>query len=99
MIILRYVTKDGKIYATIMAWSNSGKYILKAFSPLSGYNVGKVSSVYLLGYGEVKFAQTVQGLVIDIPATHPNEIAPAFRITTVENSRTEYDKLQEIVRG
>lgn len=38
-------------------------------------------------------------LVIDIPATHPNEIAPAFRITTVENSRSEYDKLQEIVRG
>lgn len=37
--------------------------------------------------------------VIDIPATHPNEIAPAFRITTVENSRSEYDKLQDIVRG
>lgn len=32
-------------------------------------------------------------------STHPNEIAPAFRITTVENSRSEYDKLQEIVRG
>lgn len=95
---VRYVTKDGKIYATIMAWPNSGKYTLKAFSPLSGYNVGKVSSVYLLGYGEVKFAQTVQGLVIDIPATHPNEIAPAFRITTVENSRSEYDKLQEIIK-
>lgn len=35
LIILRYVTKDGKIYATIMA---SGKYILKAFSPLSYHN-------------------------------------------------------------
>ena len=38
LIILRYVTKDGKIYATIMAWPNSGKYILKAFSPLSYHN-------------------------------------------------------------
>lgn len=38
---VRYVTKDGKIYATIMAWSNSGKYILKAFSPLSYHNCRK----------------------------------------------------------
>lgn len=53
---VRYVTKDGKIYATIMAWPNSGKYILKS-------------------------------------------LLTAFRITTVENSRPEYDKLQEIVRG
>lgn len=35
---VRYVTKDGKIYATIMAWPNSGKYTLKAFSPLSYHN-------------------------------------------------------------
>ena len=38
LIILRYATKHGKIYATIMAWPNSGKYILKAFSPLSYHN-------------------------------------------------------------
>ena len=35
---VRYVTKDGKIYATIMALLNFGKYILKAFSPLSYHN-------------------------------------------------------------
>ncbi len=93
---VRYVTKGGKIYATIMAWPDAESYTLKTFSPLSEY-YSKVDSVYLLGYGSVSFTQSTQGLTIDLPAEHTNDIAPVFRITVSEDKRTEYEQLQDIV--
>ena len=82
---VRYVTKNGKIYATIMAWPDDKTYTMKAFSPLSEYYPGKVDYVCLLGYGAVRFTQNAQGLTIDLPESPTNAIAPAFRITTAKN--------------
>lgn len=95
---VRYVTKNGKIYATIMAWPDTKTYTMKAFSPLSEYYPGQVDSVYLLGYGAVRFTQGTQGLTIDLPESRTNAIAPAFRITTTEDKRSEYEQLQSIVK-
>ncbi len=93
---VRYVTKGSDIYATIMVWPEAGEYTFKAFSPLAQSYCGQVSSVYLLGYGEVPFRQGASGLVIDVPATHPNEIAPAFRISFKEGQMSDADKLKMI---
>lgn len=91
---VRYVTKDGHVYATILAWPDAGKYTMRAFSPVSEYYSGKVTAVHLLGYGEVPFTQGARGLVIDVPATRPNEIAPVFRITLAADTRSDYEQLQ-----
>lgn len=77
---VRYVTKGKNIYATIMAWPEAGKYTMKAFAPKAPSYRGKVKSVTLLGYGKVSFTQDEEGLVVDVPATRPNEIAPVFRL-------------------
>ena len=71
---------------------------MKAFSPLSEYYPGQVDSVYLLGYGAVRFTQNAQGLTIDLPESRTNAIAPAFRITTTEDKRSEYEQLLSIVK-
>ena len=54
---------------------------MKAFSPLAESYKGKVAKVELLGYGKVGFRQGDQGLTVDVPTIHPNDIAPVFRIT------------------
>lgn len=94
---VRYVEKEGIVYATIMVWPAAGEFTFKAFSPLADSYSGEVTKVELLGYGAVNFRNTGKGLVIDIPSTHPNEIAPAFRITFKEGSLDNYHILQSIV--
>lgn len=94
---VRYVTKNDTIYATIMAWPSAGEYLMKAFSPLAESYCGEIARVELLGHGEVNFRQGGQGLYIDVPATHPNDIAPAFRITFKEGKQDCYHILQSIV--
>lgn len=94
---VRYVQKDGTIYATIMAWPAAGTFSFSSFSLASPYYSGKVASVTLLGYGEVAFTQGIEGLTVNVPAQHPNEIAPVFAITTEENTLSAYETLQELI--
>lgn len=94
---VRYVTKGDTIYATIMAWPSAGEYLMKAFSPLAESYNGEVEKVELLGYGSVEFRHGGQGLVINVPSTHPSDIAPAFRITFKEGKQSSYQTLQSIV--
>jgi alpha-L-fucosidase len=78
---VRYVQKDGKVYATIMMWPSTGKFTFRSLSS----KVGKVKKVKLLGYGKVAFTQNAEGLTVDVPSTHPNEIAPVYEIRIEKN--------------
>ena len=80
---VRYVVKpsDGVVYATIMCWPSSTSFTFESLGKASPSYSGKVKEVRLLGYGNVEFEQTVDGLSIVLPATHPNEIAPVVAIT------------------
>lgn len=94
---VRYVQKDGKVYATIMAWPATETFSFESFSIVSEHYSGKVTSVKLLGHGDVSFNQGVDGLTVTLPATHPNEIAPVFAITVEEAEVAPYDKLQAVI--
>ena len=94
---VRYVQKDGVVYATIMAWPSSATFSFQAFSLLSDYYSGKVASVKLLGHGDVEFTQGVEGLTVTLPAEHPNDIAPVFAITTEADVMSAYDRLQQSI--
>ena len=91
---VRYVTKDGKVYATIMAWPSAGDYRFKAFGVTSQFYSGTVTAVKLLGYGDVPFVFDGGGLVVNVPSTKPNSIAPVFEITLGET--TPYETLQTL---
>ena len=77
---VRYAEKNGVVYATIMCWPSSEEFTFNAFSVLSPHYSGKVTSVKLLGYGDVKFAHGENGLSVEIPKNRPNPIAPVFEI-------------------
>ena len=91
---VRYVTKDGKVYATIMAWPAAGDYRFKAFGITSDYYSGTVTGVKLLGAGDVPFTFDGSGLTVTVPSTKPNSIAPVFEITLGETS--PYETLQTL---
>jgi len=82
---VRYVEKQGTVFATIMRWPAAGNVTLKAFGITAASYSGPVKSVKLLGYGDVEFTHDAEGLTIAVPATHPNEIAPVFEITFDED--------------
>ncbi len=94
---VRYVTKGNDIYATIMAWPATGEYMMKAFSPLAESYRGEVAKVELLGHGEVAFKQGTYGLTVDVPAVHPNEIAPVFRILFKEEVPSDFQLLSAVI--
>ena len=94
---VRYVQKDGKVYATIMAWPTSDSFTFQSFSVTSKYYSGKVTGVKLLGQGAVEYSQGIEGLTVAIPATHDDAIAPVFEITTEDVAVSAYEEFETIV--
>lgn len=94
---VRYVVKEGTVYATIMVWPSAGEFTFKTFSIASPYYNGKVKSVRLLGAGDVPFTFDEYGLTVQVPAKHPNEIAPVFAIT-FEEAANDFESLQFLIQ-
>ena len=95
---VRYVQKDGVLYATIMRWPASKTFTFQCLGKSSEYYSGKVESVKLLGYGDVSYTEAVNGLTVTLPDVHPNDIAPVLQITFVPGTDTGVT-LQEVVEG
>ena len=93
---VRYVQKGGIVYATIMRWPSTKQFTFKSFGKLSTSYSGKVESVRLLGGGDVTFCQDAEGLTVDVPTKHPNEIAPVFAIT-FDPTAPQTLTLQEVI--
>lgn len=77
---VRYVTKNGVIYATLMGWPIKNEIVLKSFAPKAGYFKGNIQNVILLGYGEVSACLQNDGLHIILPYPHAEEPAIVFKI-------------------
>ena len=96
---VRYVTKDGAVFATIMDWPAAGSFTFKAFSIAESSYSGEVEKVTLLGGGDVDFVHGINGLTIQVPGTKPNNIAPVFRITFKADDRSAYELLQDLIQA
>lgn len=74
---IRFTTKDGAVYAYLMAWPASGVATIRSLATPAG----KVTGVMLLGATEQpKWQQTVDGLVVNLPAKKPCEFAYGLKI-------------------
>ena len=94
---VRYNAKGGIVYATIMQWPSAKQFTFKAFSITSTAYSGQVKSVKLLGYGDLDFQFDDNGLTVEIPTTHPNEIAPVFEITFEDNANNDNESLKALI--
>lgn len=78
---MRFVVKgDDLMYVHVMGWPEDGKVLVKSLA--QGKNVkGKIERVELLGYdGELAFEQTTDGMSVELPEIHPNEISLALKV-------------------
>lgn len=75
---IRFVTKNGAVYAYLMAWPADGKVILHSLAKTAG----KVTGVTLLGSSQkIDWQQTDAGLVVTLPETKPCQFAYGLRVT------------------
>ncbi len=77
---VRFVQRNDTVFATTLRYPSTQTYTIKSFGKNSEYYSGKVKSVKLLGYGNVKFKNTDEGLVITLPKKKVNDIAAVFAV-------------------
>jgi len=75
---IRFTAKNGAVYAYLLAWPGDPKALIRSL----GSGAGVISKVELLGYKEpLKWEQTPQGLVVNLPAQKPCQFAYGIKIT------------------
>jgi len=69
---IRFAIKGNKLYATVMAWPDSGKAVIKSLRTGSAYHPGKISRVKLVSTGtSLEFERTQRGLEVQFPQEKP----------------------------
>ena len=72
---IRFTKKGKMLYAVAMGWPEDHQLHIKSLAKGK-----KVGSVVLLGGGKVKYRQTADEMIVDLPPTPVNAIAPVLRI-------------------
>lgn len=79
---MRFTVKDGRLYAIVMVWPDSGVVRIKSLAKGSDLFPSEVVKVELLGAaGGLKFERKADALEVTLPGQRPGELALALRIT------------------
>ncbi len=80
---VRFVTKGNYLYATVMAWPETGTAVIKSLATGNQYHTAKINRVELVATKEpLQFKQTAEGLVVIFPANRPEaSYANALKIS------------------
>jgi alpha-L-fucosidase len=79
---IRFTVKDGRLYAIVMVWPDSGTVRIKSLAKGSDLFPSEVVKVELLGAaGGLKFDRKDDALEVTLPGRKPGELALALRIT------------------
>jgi alpha-L-fucosidase len=78
---IRYVVKNGVLYAHVLAWPADGHVLLRTLASDNSAFDKKIKSVELLGGGKLKFSRTTEGLAVNLPERKKtNEISLVLKI-------------------
>ena len=79
---IRFTTKGKTLYAIAMGWPDGGKMVIQSLAKTADPKQNKISKVELLGHsGKLKFAQTADGLVVELPGAKLSDLTCSLRIT------------------
>jgi len=79
---VRFTTRDGKVYAIVLAWPENGRATIRSLGQPSPHLSREVATVELLGArAPVKWTRDAAGLHVDLGAEKPREFALALRIS------------------
>lgn len=78
---IRFTTKDGALYAIMLAWPESGTATIKTLAKGAELTPASIRSVILLGSDqELRWEQDAKGLHVQLPADKPCEFAYTLKI-------------------
>lgn len=73
---IRFTTKGKTLYAIALGWPAEGKFTIKSLGSTSDATVNHIQRVEMLGHhGKLKFTQTGDGLVVELPAKPAGELS------------------------
>ncbi len=80
---LRFTTRGDTLYATALAWPNSGRVTIRSLGSGSGLFMREVAKVELLGHrGALEWTRDEQGLTVQFPTEKPGDHAFSLKITS-----------------
>ena len=79
---IRFTTKGKTLYAIAMGWPDDGKMAIKSLAKTPDPAQNKITKVELLGRkGKLKFEQTADGLIVELPGGKLSDLTCSLRIT------------------
>ena len=79
---IRFTTKGKTLYAIALGRPDDGKMIIKSLAKTADPAQNKIKRVELLGHsGRLKFDQTADGLVVELPGEKLSDLTCSLRIT------------------
>ena len=79
---IRFTTKGAALYAIALGWPEENKIAIRSLAATDDAKQNKIEKVELLGRaGELKFAQTTNGLTVQLPGEKMSDLTCALRIT------------------
>jgi alpha-L-fucosidase len=81
---IRFTANGDALYALALGRSKNDEIAVKTLAEGSPHYPGAIGSVELLGYpGPLAWSRTAAGLIVTLPADHPDSAACALKITPV----------------
>ena len=79
---IRFTTKGATLYAIALGWPADNKILIRSLAQTEDTSQNKIEKIDLLGRdGRLKFSQTKDGLVVEIPADAKPDLTCTLRIT------------------
>jgi alpha-L-fucosidase len=79
---IRFTTKGKTLYAIALGWPDDGKMVIKSLAKTADPTQNKIKRVELLGHkGKLKFHETADGLVVELPGEKLSDLTCSLRIT------------------
>ncbi len=79
---IRFTTRGKTLYAIALGWPENGTLVIKSLAATGDVNVNQIKRVELLGYrGKLKFTQTAEGLLVELPDKKLSDLTCSLRIT------------------
>ncbi len=79
---IRFTTKGKTLYAIALGWPSDGKVTIKSLAKTTNDSQNRISKVELLGQkGKLKFSQTGDGLIVELPGEKLSDLTCSLRIS------------------
>jgi len=79
---IRFTTKGTTLYAIALGWPDNHQFAIRSLARTDDVIQNEIHKVELLGYpGELKFTQTTNGLVVELPDQKVSDLTCSLKIT------------------